>query len=93
MLEPIKGPLKDVNPPAVDEEDDDEEADDVHCPKCGGVAMMSDDGSVIISACNLDCDRIHTCANCNEVLKTTKGNGRPSYCPECGEELNYHYRA
>jgi predicted RNA-binding Zn-ribbon protein involved in translation (DUF1610 family) len=87
MLEPIKGPLKDVNPPAVDEEDDDD--DEVVCPKCGGDAMLSDDGSVIISACNPGCDRNYTCANCNEVLKTTEDNGRPRYCPECGEWLDY----
>jgi hypothetical protein len=82
MLEPINGPLKDVNPPADNEEDD-----EPVCPKCGGPATFSDDGTVIVSLCDDECSRVYTCTQCGETVSS----GAHNFCPGCGEKLDYTF--
>jgi len=87
---PINGPLKDVNPPV--ETVDEVEEDDIVCPKCGGEAELSEDGSVVCSRCDPeDCDRLYTCSECMAELKSVhhKLEYRPDNCPNCGAAVNW----
>jgi predicted RNA-binding Zn-ribbon protein involved in translation (DUF1610 family) len=90
MLEPVNGPLKDVNPPA--ETADEVKEGDIKCPKCGGGAELSNDGSVLFSECSSgDCDRLYTCTECDAELKSVhhKIGYHTDTCPNCGSELCY----